>query len=120
MSEKPQRIQLRRAKGWRMPADTVKVDRTTRWGNPFRIGVDGVKDAADAVQLHRVLLAGYLVLSCGPSLEEQRAYRRYVNAQVHRLQGKNLACWCRPGAACHADVLLELAALRATRKAEAA
>ena len=25
------------------------------------------------------------------------------------LRGKNLACWCKPGTACHADVLLRLA-----------
>jgi hypothetical protein len=31
----PERIQLKRAKGWRMPENTVKVDRTTKWGNPF-------------------------------------------------------------------------------------
>ena len=32
----PRRVQLRRSKGWTMPPDTVKVDRTTRWGNPGR------------------------------------------------------------------------------------
>lgn len=32
---KPKRIQLKRAKGWRMPIGAVKVDRSTRWGNPF-------------------------------------------------------------------------------------
>jgi hypothetical protein len=31
---------------------------------------------------------------------------------IHELRGKNLACWCRPGATCHADVLLELANAR--------
>lgn len=31
----PVRIQLSRRKGWRMPENTVKVDRTTKWGNPF-------------------------------------------------------------------------------------
>lgn len=25
------------------------------------------------------------------------------------LRGKNLACWCKPGTPCHADVLLEIA-----------
>ena len=35
---RPVRIQLRRIKGWRMPANTVKVDRTTRWGNHYRPG----------------------------------------------------------------------------------
>jgi hypothetical protein len=31
----PKRIQFRRSKGWRMRANTVKVDRTTIFGNPF-------------------------------------------------------------------------------------
>jgi hypothetical protein len=35
--EPPHRVQLRRAKGWRMPANTVKVDRTTLFGNPFSV-----------------------------------------------------------------------------------
>ncbi len=28
---------------------------------------------------------------------------------VAELRGRNLACWCRPGEPCHADVLLEIA-----------
>jgi len=32
---KPQRVQLRRTKGWRMPANTVVVARPSKWGNPF-------------------------------------------------------------------------------------
>jgi hypothetical protein len=31
------RVQLSRARGWRMPADAIKIDRSTEWGNPFRI-----------------------------------------------------------------------------------
>jgi len=42
----PSRIQLSRRRGWRLPATAVKVDRSTRWGNPFRIGDEGVPDAA--------------------------------------------------------------------------
>ena len=33
----PKRIQLRRPKGWRMPENAVKVDRSTRWGNPLTL-----------------------------------------------------------------------------------
>ncbi len=29
----PERILLRRTKGWRMPEGAVKVDRSTKWGN---------------------------------------------------------------------------------------
>lgn len=95
----PVRIQLKRTKGWRMPENTVKVDRTTRWGNPYRIGdrysIDGmkfgkVKDAQMAVDLFR---------------------RRHIRGrtEIIHLRGKNLACWCKPGEPCHADVLLEIA-----------
>ncbi len=31
----PKRIQRRRTKGWRLPENTVIVDRTSRFGNPF-------------------------------------------------------------------------------------
>jgi hypothetical protein len=40
-NRQPHRVQLRRTKGWRMPPDTVKVDRSTIWGNPFVVGRDG-------------------------------------------------------------------------------
>lgn len=32
---KPIRIQRRRTKGWKMPANTVSVTRPGNWGNPF-------------------------------------------------------------------------------------
>lgn len=105
----PTRIQLSRARGWRMPAGAVKVDRSTPWGNPFVRGVAGVRDNADAVSLYRHLLAGYLPLSAGPPIETMKAHRAFVAEHLPALRGKSLACWCRPGAPCHADVLLELA-----------
>jgi Domain of unknown function (DUF4326) len=94
-----ERIQLSRAKGWRMPENTVKVDRTTKWGNPFRIGDFGIPDAAAAAQRYREWLDGRV---SGP----ERPFLGYVRSH---LRGKNLACWCKPGQPCHADVLLELA-----------
>jgi hypothetical protein len=33
----------------------------------------------------------------------------WIRANVHTLKGHDLACWCRPDQACHADVLLEYA-----------
>ena len=35
--------------------------------------------------------------------------RRAILKDLPTLRGKNLACWCKPDAPCHADVLLELA-----------
>lgn len=33
----PERVQLRRVAGWRMPPNTRSVARPSRWGNPFRV-----------------------------------------------------------------------------------
>lgn len=104
----PERIQLKRTKGWRMPPNTVKVDRSTKWGNPFIIGEtypiveegstepvgeSKIENAQDAIYAFRNWCEEYMV----------------EFGDLEPLRGKNLACWCKPGAPCHADVLLELA-----------
>ncbi|HSH41627.1 MAG TPA: DUF4326 domain-containing protein [Arenicellales bacterium] len=101
----PRRIQLSRARGWRMPPNTAKVDRTTPWGNPFIVGQHGIR--AECVRLYALLMAGNICLSVGDPHEQQRAYE-HVRDHRHELRGRNLACWCPPGAPCHADVLLEI------------
>ncbi len=78
-----------------MPPNCVKVDRSTKWGNYFRVGDDfgaGPIDAAEAVELFR----------CDP-------VSAHLRKAAPELRGKSLACWCLPGSPCHADVLLELA-----------
>ena len=104
---KPTRIQLSRKKGWRMPPNTVKVDRTTKWGNPFIVGQHGTR--ADCVDLFRWLMAGRVCISFGDHADKQSAYYKIVRRDHRHLRGKNLACWCPLSAKCHADVLLEIA-----------
>ena len=104
---KPRRVQLRRTKGWRMPPNTLKVDRTTPWGNPFVVGRDG--DRAECVARFARLLAG----DCGSEADE-RAWLARALAHRGELRGKNLACWCaRPRVGepdiCHAAALLRFA-----------
>lgn len=111
---KPVRVQLSRAKGWRMPANTVKVDRTSKWGNPFVKHSDGVAmDRALAVQLFKSMLVRdgswwsrpmpwpKGMIPSGPPTT--------VSDVEAELRGKNLACWCPLDGPCHADVLLALA-----------
>ena len=40
---------------------------------------------------------------------DQAAIKDRILDRLPELRGKDLACWCKPGAPCHADVLLELA-----------
>ena len=98
------RVTLSRAKGWKMPPNTVKVDRTTKWGNPFKVGAVNpygtiTKDARHSWQIY---------LGFAPQNQLLVATAR------DELRGKNLACWCKKPApyqddACHAAVLMKLA-----------
>lgn len=103
----PRRVTLSRAKGWSMPPNTVKVDRSTKWGNPFVVGEDG--PAGYCVELYARMLGGLLCVTNGASIAEQRVVRDYTLAHIEQLRGKNLACWCRSDRPCHADVLLKIA-----------
>ena len=74
--------------------NTVLIDRRTKWGNPFKLGVDGSRDEVIdryRADLWRRIRAGEI------SLEE-----------LAELNGCWLACWCEP-LPCHGDVLAKAA-----------
>lgn len=122
----PVRIQLSRRKGWRMPANTVKVDRSTGYGNAWSIR--RIKSGHWFVDGPNTPIGGLL---CGneegAKLVAIRFYRREAErlGVSSQLVGKNLACWCRlcpehkdgkpfdvtciACAPCHSDVLGSLA-----------
>ena len=101
----PVRVQRRRTKGWRMPEGAVYVGRGSKWGNPWRI--QGTFTAPMAVGAFRQALerGGYWD---NPDHENWTDLPT-VEAIQAALAGKDLACWCKLTAPCHADVLLELA-----------
>ena len=85
----------------------VRIDRRTKWGNPYRIGKHGTREEVIALyrtELWRRIRAGEV------SLEELAA-----------LHGKTLACHCAP-LPCHGEVLARAAAwaasVLAARRAE--
>lgn len=108
----PQRIQRKRTKGWRLPANTVCVTRGTRWGNPWRIGhklhVLTGKERGQEITIDRKRAVKMFrdMLCCKPKAPAIAK----VRAEIREcLAGKNLACWCKEGDLCHAAVLLEIA-----------
>lgn len=111
---KPIRVQLSRAKGARMPPNTLKVDRATRWGNPYNRSQYGTTFPPGGPLPVRVIH-----FRGPPSLNRCldlyvahiRALLQAAPEFLEPLRGKNLACWCRLDQPCHADVLLILANL---------
>ena len=118
MSTKPQRMQLSRKGGFNLQAAShalngLPAKRITRpgpWGNPFTIEdtaksyvLDDGAAQAKAVELCGQWLRGTLDPALSPGDPPSRETIR------SELGGHNLACWCRPGTPCHADVLIALA-----------
>ncbi|GEP12275.1 DUF4326 domain-containing protein [Methylobacterium gnaphalii] len=100
---KPVRLRLSRIKGFRLQElsravnglPAVRVARPGMWGN-------------------------YAAVRCGTLTGEPAvaAFRRWIEDEASdawkgvakvNLRGRNLACFCRLDAPCHADVLLEMA-----------
>jgi hypothetical protein len=109
----PHRIRLSRAKGWRMPTNALKVDRSTKWGNPFIVGQHGT--ATECVRWYELLAGGLLNLSTG-NVDQQIAARATMARASQELRGKDLACWCALDKPCHADMLLQIANDEANRR----
>ncbi|WP_282847187.1 DUF4326 domain-containing protein [Microbacterium oxydans] len=125
----PKRIWHSREKGWKLPPNTVKVSRRTKWANPFSARVRGGEDGQATMTremfcdeyrewltketyLNRDVDGRWVQMSYSsypsllgipyegrPSLDEIRT----------ALRGKDLACDCHMSQPCHADVLLEIA-----------
>lgn len=108
----PERIQLRRTKGWQKPAGAVVVARPTKWGNPWRIGEEGIPDAAEAVRRFSAATEGFMSNGsfCKPQAHPESHIGRIIR-DIAQLRGHDLACWCPIGQPCHADVLIRLANL---------
>lgn len=125
----PVRLRLRRTAGFDLQAlsqatnglPAVNVARPGRWGNPhvalrtwyhgpmpeLGLGDFDAEAAADADREGaRIAVALFRA-----DWEQAMRGRNHGHArrELEQLRGKNLACWCEPGAPCHADVLLELA-----------
>lgn len=67
----------------------MRIDRQSKWGNPYRMGQHGTRDGVI------------------------KKYRRWIERQqdlldaLPELEGKTLGCWCAP-LPCHGDELVKL------------
>lgn len=113
----PKRIQRKRTKGWKMPENTVSVCRPGKYGNPFKVG--GALCDVPFLVIKKAELteaeceAGVITPEIAVKLYEIWLHRSYEGGEVLAkaiayLPGKNLACFCKEGEPCHADVLLEI------------
>lgn len=91
-----ERIQRKRTKGWKMPENTAYVGRPGPFGNYAALRAGLPRTGQSAANAFRQWV-------------EEEASDAFKANVKRELRGKNLACWCKPGTPCHADVLLEIA-----------
>lgn len=99
----PKRIQRKRTAGWKMPANTVYVGRPSKWGNDYHVGYP---DPITREPMTAVDVVRWFQTYCDQANEEGERIRAQIRQE---LAGKDLACWCKVGEPCHADVLLQIA-----------
>lgn len=123
----PVRLQLRRTRGFDLQAvsravnglPAVSVARPHLFGNPFKI--DPARPRKAAVQSFRGLLYRWsdTTIIDGTRFQDDGScapmaglglliWRNSIRANVHRLRGHNIACFCPAGEPCHADVYLDV------------
>lgn len=98
----PRRLQRHRKAGWRKPDGAVIVDRTSRFGNPYKVadfGQQGAVDRFDYV-LEDPMRESSIVV-------RNRMFR--IKNSLGELRGQDLLCTCALGEPCHGDVLIEAA-----------
>lgn len=94
-----------------MPYHTIKVDRSTRWGNPFKVGGDA---SFFSVALPKAVENNFQAVEC---------FKYYLKTKLimfsdycEDLRNMNLACWCKLDEYCHADVLMKVANAKSKRE----
>lgn len=100
MATKPVRLQLSRRKGFDLQKlsretnglEVVVVSRPSKWGSPYPLKKES--ERANAIARYRAYLD---------------ANEKLGDEARKELAGKNLACWCKPGLPCHAEILLRVA-----------
>ncbi len=116
------RIQRKRTKGFRLPENTICVNRPTKWGNPLRLDGDMIMihagyrranlapwvfytlgDIDDVLHLYDLILDGIQFVN----KDLQYWSDQFKKNDIEELRGKNVACFCRLDQKCHADVLLK-------------
>ena len=102
---KPQRIQRKRTKGWRMPENTVYVGRGSAWGNPYLVGKDGT--AEECIRKYIDFILPYKKHGPTSTMAHLMHSECMLEVMSIELRGKNLACWCSLDSPCHADWLLK-------------
>jgi hypothetical protein len=109
----PIRVQRKRIKGWRMPANTKCVTRGTKFGNPFTFGEFMLSltlvNKVRRIEVSELTDDAWLKWSLESFEEYINNKPDFIDLIKKELKGYNLACFCPLNKPCHVDILLKVA-----------
>lgn len=106
----PTRIQRSRKPGFRLPQNTICINRGTKWGNPFTVEEYGREKAIE--MFRECLLNNVMCYYYFDEIEATTQYNRFVWMAEHLDIIRNadyIACFCPLDETCHGDILIEFA-----------
>lgn len=111
MAEPTRVVRLSRAKGSKREPGVVVVDRSTRWGNPFRVGKGLLYEDPRTEMFVRESTTKEAAVARFESWLQRGDHPAalWIREHVHELAGQTLGCWCDQDGPCHAQVLARLA-----------
>lgn len=112
----PTRIQRKRTPGFRLPPNTICVNRGTKFGNPYKVSDYGREKA---IQMFRDCLLNASMCYCYLDIKKAWIqYNRFIwmanNLHLIR-EADHVACFCPLDVECHGDVLIELSGIENER-----
>ena len=126
MKTEIKRIQRKRTKGYKLPPNTVCINRPLKWGNPLKLVGDMIYvdagyrrktfdkwvylkrgDINDLLYLYSRLLKYNLSFAERRNKDLVYWSERFLELDTEELRGKNLACFCATDKPCHGDILLK-------------
>lgn len=86
----------------------VMIDRTTKWGNPYK--KEHIVTKEEAEYLRAPYREGALITRS----ERIRLFEMYLRDNnelmddIESLRDKTLGCWCKPNKSCHGDIIVKI------------
>ena len=103
------RVQRKRDRGFKLPPNTICINRGTKWGNPFKVEELGRDEAIK--RFKKCLLNNSMCYYYFDEAEAKIQFDRFkwMSDNLETLKKfDNVACFCSLGVNCHGDVLIEL------------
>lgn len=108
----PTRIQRKRTHGFRLPSNTICVNRGTKFGNPFKVADYGREKAIS--NFRECLTYPHMAYYYFDEIEATTQFNRFIwmANNIHLIrEADHIACFCPLDVECHGDTLIEISGI---------